>query len=145
MLGNEVTSYIYSPYRFKSGIWSKGEYKYDSGKLKCRALLYALKKLRVWLYGARFTVETDANTLVAQLNRSATDLPGSLITRWLAWIQLWDFDVRHVPGKKNSAADGLSRRPAQEGELRDKPEEDPEDFIDLELGYIIYIINLTTL
>jgi hypothetical protein len=74
--------------RFESGIWSKGERKYDSGKLECRALLYALKKFRVWLYGAQFTVETYANTLVAQLNRSAIDLPGSLRIRWLAWIQL---------------------------------------------------------
>ena len=133
------------PCRFESGIWSKGERKYDSGKLECRALLYALKKFRVWLYGAQFTVETYANTLVAQLNRSAIDLPGSLMTRWLAWIQLWDFDVRHVPGKKNSVADGLSRRPAQEGELKDKPKEDLEDFIDWELGCITCAINSTIL
>ena len=38
-------------YRFKSGIQLKGEWKYDSGKLKCRALLYILKKFQVWLYG----------------------------------------------------------------------------------------------
>ncbi len=133
------------PCRFEGGIWSKGERKYDSGKLECGALLHALKKFQVWLYGAQFTVETDANTLVAQLNRSATDLPGSLMTRWLAWIQLWDFDVRHVPRKKNSAADGLSRRPAQEGELKDEPKEDLEDFIDWELGCIIYAMNSTIL
>jgi hypothetical protein len=53
--------------------------------------------------------------------------------------------VRHVPGKKNSAADGLSRRPAQEGELKDEPEEDLEDFIDWELGCITYAINSTIL
>ena len=33
----------------------------------------------------------------------------------------------------------------QEGELKDKPKEDLEDFIDLELGYIAYAINLTVL
>ena len=47
-------------------------------------MLKALKKFRYWLYGTYFYVETDANTLVAQLNRSATDLPGALVTQWLA-------------------------------------------------------------
>ena len=72
------------PCRYESGIWSRAEQKYDLGKLEYRALLHALKKCRVYLYGVRFTVETDANTLVAQLNRAATGLPGALMTRWLA-------------------------------------------------------------
>jgi hypothetical protein len=33
----------------------------------------------------------------------------------------------------------------QEGELKDKPKKDLEDFIDSELKYIIYMINLTML
>ena len=81
-------------------------------------------------------METDANTLVAQLNRAASDLPGALMTRWLAWIQLWDFDVRHIPGSKNGAADGLSRRPPNPGELREEPEEDIKDFINAEISCI---------
>jgi len=93
-----------------------------------------LRKLRPWLYGVRFTVETDANTLVAQLNRTATDLPGALITRWLAWISLWDFDVKHVPGRKNVVADILSRQ-----EWNAQPERKPEDldrFVDNHLSSI---------
>ena len=50
---------------FESGLWSVQERKYDAGKLECRALLHALKKLKIHLYDAKFTVETDANTLVA--------------------------------------------------------------------------------
>jgi hypothetical protein len=82
-----------------------------------------------------FVVELDAKTLVAQLNRSASDLPGALTTRWLAWIRLFDFDVRHVSGKKNAVADGLSRMP--ERLLKeDRDGEDIEDFIDGELDFI---------
>lgn len=54
-----------NPYRFESGLWSKAERKYDTMKLECRSLLHMLRKLRPWLYGVRFIVETDANTLVA--------------------------------------------------------------------------------
>jgi len=53
-------------------------------------------------------LETDVSVLVAQLNRSATDLPGALVTRWIAYIRLFDFEVRYVPGTKHTAADGLS-------------------------------------
>lgn len=125
------------PVRYESGLWSVTEQGYDALKRECRGLLKALKKFRWWLYGIHFVLETDANTLVAQLNRSAADLPGALVTRWLAWIRLFDFEVRHVPGTRNTAADALSRRPATPADVRELEEEvDIEDFIDAELKTI---------
>jgi hypothetical protein len=80
----------------------------------------------------KFLLETDANVLVAQLNGAASDLPGLLLMRWIAWIRLFDFDVKHVSGKKHTAADGLSRRlrTILEMEEEDSEEEDIEDFVD---------------
>jgi hypothetical protein len=119
------------PVRYESGVWSKSERNWDSGKHECKALLLILKKFRSYLYGVRFTVESDAKILVAQLQRSATDLPGALVTRWLALLNLWDFDIVYVAGKKNVVADALSRRPEEDDwELPDEPEEDIEEFID---------------
>ena len=89
---------------------SLAEKKYDSGKLECRGLLCALKKLHFYLYGIRFLVEIDAKTLVYQLNQPASDLPGSVVNRWLVWIRLFDFDLKHVVGTKHSGLDALSRR-----------------------------------
>ena len=57
------------------------ERQYDGGKLQCRGLLKALKKLRYYLYGVQFLVEIDAKTLVHQLNQPASDLPGSVVNR----------------------------------------------------------------
>ena len=100
-------------------------------------MLKALKKVRSWLYGVKFILETDANVLVAQLNQSASDLPGALVTRWLAWIRLFDFEVRHVPGRKHTAADGLSRRPRTKSDDIDKAhEEDIDEFIQQELNAV---------
>ena len=123
------------PSRYESGIWSDTEKSYDATKRECRGVLKALKKVRNYLYGVHFLLETDASVLVAQLNRGGTDLPGALVTRWIAWIQLFDFDVKHVAGKKHTAADGLSRNPPTEDDIREREmEEDIEDFIDAELG-----------
>ena len=124
------------PARYESGLWSTSELNYDAGKKECKALLKGLKKFRQYLYGVHFIVEVDAKTLVAQLNRTATDLPGALVTRWIAWIRLFDFDVRHVPGKKNAVADGLSRKPPGPSDLVQENDEDIEDFIDGELDFV---------
>jgi hypothetical protein len=123
------------PVRFESGVWSVAEQNWDSGKHECKAMLLALKKFRPWIYGIHFVVETDARTLVDQLNKSAADLPGALITRWLALLNMWEFEVRHVEGKKNVVADALSRRPELEGWTAPTiPEDDVEEFIDKQLG-----------
>ncbi|EKD17314.1 gag-pol polyprotein [Drepanopeziza brunnea f. sp. 'multigermtubi' MB_m1] len=98
------------PARFESGLWNPAESKYDATKRECRGALKAMKKMRSELYGVHFILETDAKVLVDQLNGSASDLPGALVTNWIAWMRLMDFEVKHILGTKNAAADGLSRR-----------------------------------
>jgi transposase InsO family protein len=120
------------PIRYESGVWTTPEKNYDAGKRECRALLRALKKLKVWLYGIKFTVEIDAKTLLHQLNLPIVDLPGAMVTRWITWIRLFDFDVRHIPGRQHSGPDGLSRRPADDEEEDDYDE--VERCIDSDLG-----------
>ncbi|PWO23152.1 Rho guanyl nucleotide exchange factor, partial [Pyrenophora tritici-repentis] len=65
------------------------------------------------------------------LNRSSPDLPGSVMNRWLATILQWEFEIVHVPGKKNVIPDALSRYPQPEGWTPPKEDEDDlEPFID---------------
>jgi hypothetical protein len=75
--------------------------------------------------------------LAAQLNKSKTDLPSTLLTRWLAWIRLFDFEVRHVLGTKYITADGLSRRPRTASDnINEIYEKDIDDFIATELNIL---------
>jgi hypothetical protein len=85
------------------------------------------------------------NILVAQLNKAATDLPGILVTYWLAYIHIFDFEVQHIPRYKHTAADGLSRHLRTESDDSDKRnEEDIEDFLDSELVILSIIpVRLT--
>ena len=62
------------------------------------------------------------------------DLSGALVISWIAWIQLFNFTVKHVSGNRHTAVDGLSCRPKVEEE--DEDEEDINDFINSQLNYI---------
>src|SRR5438034_6039650 len=74
------------------------------------------------------------NILVAQLNCLTHDLSEALIISWLAWIQLFDFIVRYVPGSCHTATNGLSRRLKVEEENKNK--EDINNFINSKLNII---------
>ena len=62
-------------------------------------------------------MEVDAATLMAQLNHLVLDLSNYVIICWISWIHLFDFNVKHVPGMKNTVADGLSQQPSTEEDL----------------------------
>ena len=121
------------PARYESGVWNDAEKKYDAVKLECRGLMNALKKLRFWLYGRHFLLETDAQTLVWLVNQPPNDLPNAMLTRWLTYIRLFDFDVKHIPGSKNGAADALSRRGKSSD---DNDESDAEDYFESRLNLV---------
>lgn len=139
----QVINGVEHPARYESGTWKGAECNYDATKKECRAVLKALRRFRNYVYGIRFTLETDAKVLVSQINDSMDSLPGALLTRWIAWIKLFDFEIKHIPGKKNTAADGLSRKPAgPSDELDDQWEGEVDDFIDVQLDVINISMNL---
>ena len=55
-----------------------------------------------------------------------------MMTPWLAYIRLFDFDVKHIPGNKNGAGDALSRRGQSPHDYPD-PEDDADDYFDAKL------------
>uniref|UniRef100_A0A8H7K3B5 Reverse transcriptase RNase H-like domain-containing protein n=1 Tax=Bionectria ochroleuca TaxID=29856 RepID=A0A8H7K3B5_BIOOC len=133
------------PARFESGSWTKTERNYDQTKRECRAVLCAFRRLRNWLYGTRFTLETDAQVLVHQLNGKAEDVPGAMIIRWLSYLFLIDFEVRHIKGVNNAVADGLSRKESRPSDRVDGAfEGDIEDDIDNALNAIFVNVNKIT-
>ncbi|KAI8318172.1 hypothetical protein GQ54DRAFT_314727 [Martensiomyces pterosporus] len=40
---------------------------------------------------------------------SKPDLPSDVATRWIAYLLVLDFDLRHIRGVDNVVADGISR------------------------------------
>ena len=79
----------------------------------------------------RFIIEIDANILITQLNCSAANLSKILITHWLTWIKLFDFDVKHVFDKKHTIANDFFRRFRNSlNDIDEIHEKNIDDFID---------------
>lgn len=54
--------------RYKTGIWSSVERKYDIIKWECQGVFKALNKVRYLLYRVRIILKTEVSILVAKLN-----------------------------------------------------------------------------
>lgn len=73
---------------------------------ECLALVWAVSKLKYYLFARKFTVQVDHNPLV-WLNR-VKDKSQKLL-RWSLTLQEYDFEVQYKPGKLHTNADALSR------------------------------------
>ena len=60
-----------------------------------RPVLYESVVFSLW--GQHFELLVDAKSLIEMIN--SPSLPNAPMTRWVAFIQLFSFDMIHVPGK----------------------------------------------
>lgn len=70
------------------------------------AVAWALKKLRMYLLGAHTINRTD-HQAITFFNRCR--FANNRLTRWILYTQDYDIEYEFLPGKRNSAADLLSR------------------------------------
>ncbi|GKD04895.1 putative reverse transcriptase domain-containing protein [Tanacetum coccineum] len=83
------------------------EKNYTTHDLELRAVVFALKIWRHYLYGTRCTVFTDHKSLQHILDQKELNMRQR---RWLELLSDYDCDIRYHPGKANVVADALSRK-----------------------------------
>lgn len=82
------------------------ESRYHSYELETLAIIYALRRFRVYLLGISFKIVTDCNALIMTLNKKVIN---PRIARWALELQDFDYCTEHRPGKIMSHVDALSR------------------------------------
>nr|GEZ26227.1 putative reverse transcriptase domain-containing protein [Tanacetum cinerariifolium] len=82
------------------------EKNYTIHDLEIRAVVFALKIWRHYLYGTKCTVFTDYKSLQHILDQKELNMRQR---RWLELLSDYDCDIRYHPGKANVIADALSR------------------------------------
>ncbi|GKC95034.1 putative reverse transcriptase domain-containing protein [Tanacetum coccineum] len=83
------------------------EMNYTTHDLKLRAVVFALKIWRHYLYGTKCTVFTDHKSLQHIFNQKELNMRQR---RWLELLSDYDCEIRYHPGKENVVADALSRK-----------------------------------
>nr|GEW01553.1 putative reverse transcriptase domain-containing protein [Tanacetum cinerariifolium] len=83
------------------------EKNYTTHDLELRAVVFALKIWRHYLYGTRCTVFTDHKSLQHILDQKELNMRQQ---SWLELLSDYDCDIRYHPGKANVVADALIRK-----------------------------------
>nr|GEW75759.1 putative reverse transcriptase domain-containing protein [Tanacetum cinerariifolium] len=80
---------------------------YITHDLELRAVVFALKIWRHYLYGTKCVVFTDHKSLQHILDQKELNMRQR---RWLELLSDYDYEIRYHPGKANVVADALSRK-----------------------------------
>ncbi|GFW87510.1 retrovirus-related Pol polyprotein from transposon 297 [Trichonephila clavipes] len=94
------------PIVFLSKKFSKAERNYSTMERELAAIIFGLKRLKHYLDGQKFIIETDHNPL-RYLNKMGSTNPR--LQRWALSLQPFNFEIKHKPGRLHGNADGLSR------------------------------------
>ena len=98
----------FHPVFFFSKRTTEAEAKYHSFELEMLAIVYALRRFRVYVSGIRFKIITDCNALALALKKKDIN---PKIGRWILELLNYDYITEHRPGSKMSHVDALSRLP----------------------------------
>jgi hypothetical protein len=95
---------IEKPIQFMSKSLSTQEQHWSTIEKELYAIVYALRKFEYLLRDRHFILRTDHENL-----KYLNDPPSPKVRRWKLTIQEYDFDLEHIKGVQNVAADAFSR------------------------------------
>ena len=107
---------VYYASRKLSGV----EQQYSQFEREALAVKWACQKFYMFLYGTQFELCTDHKPLISVLGPNSKP-PSARIERWLLYLQQFNYTIRHIRGKNNSA-EVLSCLPVGEVETADAKE-----------------------
>ncbi|XP_033099993.1 uncharacterized protein LOC117103529 [Anneissia japonica] len=113
---------------YASRTLSDAEKKYSTTEKEALAVVWAMERFHVYLYGLDFDLITDHKTLEGRYGLKSR--PNARIERWVMRLMSYSYTVKYVPGK-NSIADILSRLPIETDDQQNNDSDDTEMYIRL--------------
>ncbi|GKT35181.1 Retrovirus-related Pol polyprotein from transposon 297 [Aduncisulcus paluster] len=110
ILVQTVPGGTFSPLAFVSKILNSTQLRWSTFEKEAWAIVFAISKLDYFLRGRHFHLHTDHRNLTF-LKSS----PNAKVGRWFLTISEYSFDIHHIAGARNGAADCLSRLPINRG------------------------------
>lgn len=98
------------PIAYSSTSLSETQQRYSQIEKELLAVVNGCKKFHYYVYGTKFTIETDHKPLLGLLQKPIEKLSPRL-QRMALELFKYDFTLKHVPGKNLYIADALSRSP----------------------------------
>ncbi|XP_067212257.1 uncharacterized protein [Linepithema humile] len=97
----------WSPIAYYSQTTNQAESRYHSFELEMLAIVRAVERFHIYLYGITFTIVTDCNALVYAVSKANLN---PRIARWTLALQNYSFKITHRPGSRMAHVDALSRQ-----------------------------------
>lgn len=113
---------VEKPVLFASSTLSPAEKNYSQPQREALGIIFALKKFYKYIYGKKFTIVTDHQSLRDLFNpkKGISPVAASRLQRWAVYMSMYDYTIRHKSGTKMGNADALSRLPLnEESEIED--------------------------
>ena len=112
---NSEDTKMLHPIAYASRKLNKAEQNYSAVEQECLAIVWAIQKFQLYLYGTYFTLQTDNQPMLYLA--SAQQLNAKLM-RWSLILQQYSFTVEHIKGTDNHIADFLSRHQTEESKQK---------------------------
>jgi hypothetical protein len=131
-----------------SPVLTPTEQRYTTCEQELLAIIFALIKFRIYIYGDKIYLKADHKALTFLGKCIVTS---NRVARWLLELQQYDLEIHHVTGASNYLADVLSRNPAglDTAEIKNltKPTSIMVSAVDLKINYAVCkdLKNLGTL
>ena len=100
---------------FGSKKLSEAQSRWSSYRMELYGLVTAVQKFQYFLLGRKFKIRTDNQALEMIMTSTNSNMPKQCF-RWSQIFSDFDFDITHVPGRKMTLVDSISRKSYKEGD-----------------------------
>ena len=101
------------PIAFASRTLTSAETRYSQLDKEALAVIFAIKKFHLYIYGRNFTIMSDHKPLLGLLspNKRIPDMASPRVQRWSLMLSAYDYNIKYRCGIDNANADAMSRLP----------------------------------